>query len=64
MEQRLSFVADDRLAQRVSDLAREYNLSTEEVLRQLITVGLEEIEGTTRSNPRRASTDGTRMGDD
>lgn len=44
MEQRLSFVADGRLAQQVNDLAREYDIPTEEALRQLVAVGLEEVE--------------------
>ena len=63
MDQRLTFVADGRLARRVNDLAREYDLSTEEALRQLITVGLEEIEGDTRSNPRQRSAEGPRLQD-
>jgi hypothetical protein len=64
MDQRLSFVADGRLARRVDDLAREYDLPTEEVLRQLVTVGLEEAEGQTRSGVRREIRDGTRVHDD
>ena len=64
MEQRLSFVADGRLVRRVNNLAREYDLPTEEVLRQLVTVGLEEIEGETRSNPHRASADAARLSED
>jgi hypothetical protein len=64
MDQRLSFVADGRLARRVDDLAREYDLPTEEVLRQLVTVGLEEAEGQTRSGVRRKIRDGTRVHDD
>lgn len=44
MAHRLSFVADGKLAREVTDLAHEYDIPTEEALRQLVSVGLEEIE--------------------
>ena len=45
MDRRLSVVCEDDLADRIEALAREYNLPTQEVLRQVIEVGLEEIDG-------------------
>lgn len=45
MAQRISLVCDDHLAERVDALAREYELPRQEVLRQLIATGLDEIEG-------------------
>lgn len=45
MDHRFSVICDDAQAKRVEGLAREYGLSREEVLRQLIDAGLEEIEG-------------------
>ena len=44
MNRRLSVVCEEDLAERVESLAREYNLPTQEVLRQIIEVGLDEIE--------------------
>lgn len=44
MVRRFSVLCDDSLARRVDSLAREYDLSTEEAVRQLITVGLNNIE--------------------
>lgn len=44
MYRRLSLVADEELAERVRGVAREYGLSEQEVLRQVIEIGLEEIE--------------------
>lgn len=45
MDHRYSVVCDETLAKRVDTLAREYELTREEVLRQLISLGLEEVEG-------------------
>ena len=45
MDRRFSVICDDTQASRVESLAREYGLTREEVLRQLIAVGLEEVEG-------------------
>jgi predicted transcriptional regulator len=42
--QRLSFVCDEDLLARVDALAREYDMSRQEVLRQAVEVGLETIE--------------------
>lgn len=44
MDRQFSVVCDDALARRVEALAREYGLTREEVLRQLISVGLEEVD--------------------
>jgi len=44
MNRRLSVVCEEDLADRVESLARQYNLPTQEVLRQIIEVGLDEIE--------------------
>ena len=44
VDQRLSFVCGEGLAQQVDSLAREYGLSRQEVLRQLVQTGLEEVE--------------------
>lgn len=41
---RYSVDCERELAKRIETLAREYDLTTQEVLHQLITVGLEEIE--------------------
>jgi predicted transcriptional regulator len=41
---RLSFVCDDALLERIDVLAREYDLSRQEVLRQAVEVGLETTE--------------------
>jgi predicted DNA-binding protein len=48
MSQRLSLVCDDEIAERVDALAREYGLPRQEVLRQIIETGLEEIENERR----------------
>jgi len=48
MAQRLSLVCEDELAERVDALAREYGLPRQEVLRQVIETGLEEIESERR----------------
>ncbi|MFC4450994.1 MULTISPECIES: CopG family transcriptional regulator [Halorussus] len=44
MERRYSITCERDRAKRIETLAREYDLTTQEVLRQLIEVGLEEIE--------------------
>lgn len=49
MQRRFSFVADRQLAREIEALAREYDLSTEEVLRQLVGIGLDEIERNDRA---------------
>ncbi|MFB6295799.1 MAG: ribbon-helix-helix protein, CopG family [Halobacteriales archaeon] len=52
MGRRLSLVCDDEVIERVDALAREYGLPRQEVLRQVIETGLEEIE--TERAPDRA----------
>lgn len=44
MPTRYTVVCDDDLAREVDSLARKYELTEEEVLRQLIDVGIEELE--------------------
>jgi predicted transcriptional regulator len=44
MPTRYTVVCDDDLARDVEALAREYDLTEEEVLRQLIDVGLDELQ--------------------
>ena len=44
MERRYSITCERDRAKRIETLAREYDLTTQEVLQQLIEVGLEEIE--------------------
>ncbi|MCH7659374.1 MAG: CopG family transcriptional regulator [Euryarchaeota archaeon] len=44
MTQRYSLVCDDRLAAKVDAIAQEYELTETEVLRQLVTIGLEQRE--------------------
>jgi predicted transcriptional regulator len=44
MPTRFTVVCDDDLAREVQRLAREYGLTEEEVLRQLIDLGLAETE--------------------
>jgi len=44
MATRYSVVCDDDLAEQVESLAREYDLTEEEVIRQLLNVGIEHIE--------------------
>lgn len=44
MAQRVSIVCDDQLVNRVDDLAREYDLPRQEVIRQLIMTGLDELD--------------------
>ncbi|GAA0265742.1 CopG family transcriptional regulator [Halobacterium noricense] len=44
MPRKYSVVCGDSLASDVEELAREYGLSEQEVLRQLIENGLEEID--------------------
>lgn len=43
MPQRVSLVCDDHLVDQVDELAREFDLPRQEVLRQLILTGLEEL---------------------
>jgi len=43
MTSRFTLVCDDELARQVRSLAREYGLTEEEVLRQLVDLGLEEL---------------------
>ncbi|PSQ42327.1 CopG family transcriptional regulator [Halobacteriales archaeon SW_7_68_16] len=44
MPTRYTVVCDDDLARDVEELAREYDLTEEEVLRQLIDAGLNHVE--------------------
>lgn len=44
MGHRYSFTCERDVARRIEALAREYDLTTQEVLRQLVAVGLDEIE--------------------
>jgi predicted transcriptional regulator len=44
MPTRFTVVCDDDLAREIKTLAREYDLTEEEVLRQLIDLGLAETE--------------------
>lgn len=44
MSTRFTVVCDDDLAREVETLARKYELTEEEVLRQLIDLGLDEID--------------------
>jgi predicted transcriptional regulator len=44
MERSYSITCDPDLAKRVESLAREYDLTTQEVLEQLVAVGLEEVD--------------------
>jgi 2-iminoacetate synthase ThiH len=46
MPRKYSVVCGDALAADIEELAREYGLSEQEVLRQLIEHGLEAVEGT------------------
>ncbi|MFT4921805.1 MAG: putative transcriptional regulator [Haloarculaceae archaeon] len=43
MPTRFTVVCDDDLAHEVESIAREYDLTEEEVLRQLIDLGLAEV---------------------
>ncbi|WP_135824611.1 CopG family transcriptional regulator [Halorussus ruber] len=43
MERRYSITCERDRAKRIESLAREYDLTTQEVLHQLIEVGLDEI---------------------
>ena len=45
MERRYSVTCDEDCARRIEALAREYDLTTQEVLHQLVALGLEEIDG-------------------
>jgi hypothetical protein len=43
MPERFTLVCDDDLARQVRALAREYDLTEEEVLRQLVDLGMDEL---------------------
>jgi len=51
MPRRYAVVCDDEVGERVEALAREYGLTEQEVLRQLVRRGLESAEGQDRSEP-------------
>jgi len=44
MPTRFTVVCDDDLAREVEVLAREYDLTEEEVIRQLIDLGMDEVD--------------------
>lgn len=44
MATRYTVVCDDDISVEIQDLAREYDLTEEEVLRQLIDLGLDRID--------------------
>ncbi|MFB6143116.1 MAG: ribbon-helix-helix protein, CopG family [Halorientalis sp.] len=44
MATRFTVVCDDDLAEQVESLALEYDLTEEEVIRQLLDVGIEHLE--------------------
>jgi hypothetical protein len=44
VQRHYSLTCDRELAKRIETLAHEYDLTTEEVIQQLVAVGLEEIE--------------------
>lgn len=44
MDRRLSLVCDGDTVERIESLARRYGLPKQEVLRQVIEIGLDEIE--------------------
>jgi predicted transcriptional regulator len=44
MPTRFTVVCDDELAREVELLAREFDLTEEEVLRQLIDLGMDEVD--------------------
>lgn len=43
MAERVSLVCDDHLVNEVDQIAREYKIPRQEVLRQLLTAGLEDL---------------------
>jgi len=47
MATRYTVVCDDELSQEVKDLARENGLTEEEVLRQLVGIGLDHLDEAT-----------------
>ncbi len=49
MPTRFTVVCDDDVAEQVGDLARQYDLTEEEVLRQLIELGLGDVDGKARA---------------
>ena len=44
MEQKYSVVCDESTAAEIEDLAREYGMSNQEGIRQLVTAGLDSIQ--------------------
>lgn len=44
MPTRFTVVCDDDRARAIQSLAREYDITEEEVLRQLVDLGLEDVE--------------------
>lgn len=56
MERRYAITCDEDRARRIETLAREYDLTAQEVLHQLVSLGLEEVE--TRENGRVARGEG------
>jgi len=44
MPTRFTVVCDDEVAREIRTLARQYDLTEEEVLRQLVDLGLDEID--------------------
>lgn len=44
MGRTLSLHCDDAMARQISSLARDYGITEREVVRQLVEIGLEEIE--------------------
>jgi predicted transcriptional regulator len=44
MPTRYTLVCDDEVAREIDHLARRYELTEEEVLRQLVDLGLDEVE--------------------
>ncbi|WP_135663809.1 CopG family transcriptional regulator [Halorhabdus rudnickae] len=52
MPTRFSVVFDDDRAREIEDLARQYELTEEEVLRQLLDLGLDVLEDGEGQTPR------------
>lgn len=45
MPRRYAVVCDDDIAEQIDDIAREYGLTEQEVIRQLLREGLDATEG-------------------
>lgn len=45
MPTRYTVVCDDDRARAIADLAQEYDITEEEVLRQLVDLGIDQIDG-------------------